>query len=332
MSSRTAAAHKAIAAAWEKEQELVRQGKGTRDWTPEQQNDILDPERGKAYDADGRAFDGQHMKSVSKYPEYQGNPDNIQFLTRQEHLEAHKGSWQNPSNWYYDPVTKQFLDFAENELIPCKTIKLSNPIIGVEFQSEEPPETDVSHEVNSPIALDSSTTKISAPKSEGAENQKHRIDIKSAFQSAMGTAGQIYTKHKPLIHGTLKFIGVGLAYIGLKAISESLTNGSDENGSSSDSDFDWSSQFDRSPDSTAETITDIEDSIPEETFQKEKRASPAEHTVPGHGQHYWKGGQRIWVEKEDYSRGGKKDEEQSLRNIAYSVEANNPTTVPTLTN
>lgn len=131
MSSRTAAAHKAIVAAWEKEQELVRQGKGTRDWTPEQQNDILDPERGKAYDADGRAFDGQHMKSVSKYPEYQGNPDNIQFLTRQEHLEAHKGSWQNPSNWYYDPVTKQFLDFAENELIPCKVIPLSNPVIPI---------------------------------------------------------------------------------------------------------------------------------------------------------------------------------------------------------
>ena len=126
MSSRTAAAHKAIVAAWEKEQELVRQGKGTRDWTLEQQNDILDPDRGKAYDADGRAFDGQHMKSVAKYPEHQGDPDNIQFLTRQEHLEAHKGSWQNQTNWYYDPATKQFFEFDENELIPCKIIELSN--------------------------------------------------------------------------------------------------------------------------------------------------------------------------------------------------------------
>lgn len=131
MSSRTATAHKAIVAAWEKEQELVRQGKGTRDWTLEQQNDILDPERGKAYDADGRAFDGQHMKSVEKYPEHQGNPDNIQFLTRQEHLEAHKGSWQNQTNWYYDPVTKHFFEFDENELIPCKIIELSNPVIPI---------------------------------------------------------------------------------------------------------------------------------------------------------------------------------------------------------
>ena len=309
MSSRTAAAHKAIVAAWEKEQELVRQGKGTRDWTVEQQNDILDPERGKAYDADGRAFDGQHMKSVAKYPEYQGNPDNIQFLSRQEHLEAHKGSWQNPSNWYYDPVTKQFYDFAENELIPCKVIRLSNPIKGMEFLSEEHSKTEASHEVNSPSGPGPSTIKISDPKSKGAEKQKHRIDIKSAFQSAMGTAGQIYTKHKPAIDRTLQFIGIGLAYVGLKAISESLTNDSGENGSSTDSYSDCSSQLVRSSDSTMETITDIEDSTSEDAFQKGKRASPAEHTVPGHGQHYWKGGQRMWVEKEDYSRGGKKGEE-----------------------
>ena len=131
MSSRTVEAHKAIAAAWEKEQELVRQGKGTRDWTPEQQKDILDPECGKAYDDDGRACEGQHMKSVAKYPEHQGHPDNIQFLTRQEHLEAHKGSWQNPTNWYYDPAGKQFFEFDENELIPCKIIELSNPIIPI---------------------------------------------------------------------------------------------------------------------------------------------------------------------------------------------------------
>lgn len=309
MSSRTAAAHKAIVAAWEKEQELVRQGKGTRDWTLEQQNDILDPERGKAYDADGRAFDGQHMKSVAKYPEYQGNPDNIQFLTRQEHLEAHKGSWQNQTNWYYDPVTKQFFEFGENELIPCKVIPLSTPIKGMDFQAKECPKDEVSQEVNSDSILDSSTLNVTDPIREGTVKQKHGIDIKSAFHSAIGTAGQIYTKHKPLIHGALKFIGIGLAYVGLKAIGESITNGSGENGSSTDSNFDWLSQFDRSSNDTTETITDVDDSGSEDASQKEKRASPAEHTVPGHGQHYWKGGQRVWVEKEDYSRGGKKGEE-----------------------
>ena len=51
MSRRTAEASKAIAVAWENEQKLVQEGKGTRDWTPEQQKDIL--ERGKAYDENG---------------------------------------------------------------------------------------------------------------------------------------------------------------------------------------------------------------------------------------------------------------------------------------
>ena len=41
------------------------------------------------------------MKSDEKYPEYQGDFGNIQFLTRAEHLEAHDGNRQNPSNWYF---------------------------------------------------------------------------------------------------------------------------------------------------------------------------------------------------------------------------------------
>ena len=93
--------NKAIRLAWEREQKLVSEGKGTRDWSQDQQKDILDPDKGKAYDENGRAFEGQHMKSAAEYPEYQGDPDNIQFLTREEHLEAHRGSWQNPTNWYY---------------------------------------------------------------------------------------------------------------------------------------------------------------------------------------------------------------------------------------
>lgn len=141
MSFRTIQATKAVLAAWTREQELVKEGKGTRDWTPKQQQDIL--ERGRAYeyeDADdevGKAFEGQHMKSVESYPEYQGNPDNIQFLTRDEHLAAHDGSWLNPTNWYYDPITKEKTRFAEDELIPCKAIELSEPIIKLKWPSED---------------------------------------------------------------------------------------------------------------------------------------------------------------------------------------------------
>lgn len=122
-----AEADKAIRLAWERERKLVSKGLGTRDWTPEQQQDIL--EYGKAYDDEGKAFEGQHMKSAAQYPEHQSNPDNIQFLTRKEHLEAHNGSWQNPSNWYYDPIEKQFFDFGDGAPIPCKIIKLSCPIV-----------------------------------------------------------------------------------------------------------------------------------------------------------------------------------------------------------
>jgi hypothetical protein len=47
MSRRTSEASKAIRTAWLKEQELVSEGRGTRDWTAEQQEEIL--KLGKAY-------------------------------------------------------------------------------------------------------------------------------------------------------------------------------------------------------------------------------------------------------------------------------------------
>ena len=129
--------NKAIRKAWEKEKLLVQAGKGTRDWTKEQQSDILEPDKGKAYDKQGRAFEGQHMKSVESYSEYQSNPDNIQFLTRTEHLAAHDGSWLNPTNWYYDPITKEKAVFAEDELIPCRVIELSEPLMKLKQPSED---------------------------------------------------------------------------------------------------------------------------------------------------------------------------------------------------
>ena len=78
-------------------------------WTPEQREQLIT--KGKVYDADGKAFIGQHMKSVSGFPDNQGDVDNIQLLSQEEHLEAHKGDWHNVTNWYYDPDTKTFYDF-----------------------------------------------------------------------------------------------------------------------------------------------------------------------------------------------------------------------------
>lgn len=126
MSRRTSKSNKAISAAWSHEQDLVREGKGTRDWTPEQQQDIL--ERGKAHDENGKAFEGHHMKSAEMYPEYQGDPENIQFLSRDEHFDAHGGSFRNATNGYYDYNTRQTTDFGANKYEPCKVIDLSEPI------------------------------------------------------------------------------------------------------------------------------------------------------------------------------------------------------------
>jgi hypothetical protein len=69
------------------------------------------------------------MKSVSAYPEYAGDSKNIQFLTRQEHIEgAHKGSTRNPTNGYYNPVTKRMSNFGDNAPRKTKIIELSKPL------------------------------------------------------------------------------------------------------------------------------------------------------------------------------------------------------------
>lgn len=126
MSKRTAAASKAVRMAWEKERQLVLEGKGTRDWTAEQQQTIV--EKGIAYDDEGKAYQGQHMKSVEAFPEYQNDPENIQLLTRQEHLDAHRGNWQNPTNWYYDPNAGVFIVFGDSLYRPPKISELSDPV------------------------------------------------------------------------------------------------------------------------------------------------------------------------------------------------------------
>lgn len=127
MSNRTAEANRAISKAWQREQELVRLGQGTRNWTPEQQQSIL--EFGKAYDENGKAFEGHHMKSVEQFPNDQGNAENIQFLSRDEHRLAHNGSFQNSTNGCYDPKTGKTKDFGYNPVEPCKIISLDDPVV-----------------------------------------------------------------------------------------------------------------------------------------------------------------------------------------------------------
>lgn len=241
MSRRTFEANKAILAAWEREQNLVREGKGTRDWTQEQQQDILD--KGKAYDDNGRAFEGQHMKSVEKYPEYQGDPNNIQFLTKAEHLEAHQGNWQNPTNWCYEPVSKQFFAFGECELIPCEIIELSNPVVTVEVSPvNTETETEIHKEAlkeqssgtDPPIDV-STDNQPSVPKpTKNSSAQKHsKGTVMDGFVNAVNAVKDFSDKHPVLTTVVEVGLGITVAVVTGKVIDTKIK--SKPSGSSSHS-------------------------------------------------------------------------------------------------
>lgn len=117
----------AVKEAWEHECELVRQGLGTRDWTPEQQEVIL--AGGRPKDENGKTFEGHHMYSVSANEEQAGNWKNIQFLTRDEHIKgAHGGSTKNKTTGRYNPETGETLPFEGGEPTGPEVRPLSNPI------------------------------------------------------------------------------------------------------------------------------------------------------------------------------------------------------------
>ena len=108
----------AVRKAWKEEQARVESGHGTRLWTKEQQKEIL--ERGSVH-----GYEGHHMKSVSLYPEQAGNPENIQFLSEDEHLYgAHGGDYHNLTNGYYDPYTQTMKEFDGDELKELPTYDL----------------------------------------------------------------------------------------------------------------------------------------------------------------------------------------------------------------
>lgn len=99
---------KAVANAWKNEKNLVVDGKGTRDWSQKEQREIISKGRATGYQ-------GHHMKSVDGHNSKAGDASNIQFLTRNEHLAAHKGDFHNNTNGYYDPSTGNTHDFGRNK-------------------------------------------------------------------------------------------------------------------------------------------------------------------------------------------------------------------------
>lgn len=111
----------AVRQAWKEEKNRVLEGYGTRKWTLNEQKELL--ERGAI-----SGYTGHHMKSVSLYPEYAGNPKNIQFLSAEEHMYgAHEGSYHNLTNGYYNPETKTMNKFGDElEEIPVYELSQYN--------------------------------------------------------------------------------------------------------------------------------------------------------------------------------------------------------------
>lgn len=102
----------AVDKAWAAEVELIRAGKGTRQWTVAEQKELLGTGRVEGYH-------GHHMQSVKTHPENAGNKDNIQFLSYDEHINgAHKGNTRNSTDGYYDPQTGQMHEFKDGKLAP----------------------------------------------------------------------------------------------------------------------------------------------------------------------------------------------------------------------
>ena len=123
----------AVADFWTHEQELIKNGQSTRDWTPEQIEDILhiSEKTGKmsingdvTYDIDGESYYGHHMLNVAEHPEYAGDWRNIQALNHQEHYAgAHGGNTTNPTNGFYDVETGKTEEINVSKLEQYSSVK-----------------------------------------------------------------------------------------------------------------------------------------------------------------------------------------------------------------
>jgi len=269
MSARTSEANKAIALAWVKEQQLIREGKGTRNWTLEQQQDILN--RGKAYSDDGKAFEGHHMKSAEKFPACQCDPDNIQFLSKSEHFAAHGGNFRNSTNGRFNPATGETIDFGANKYEPCEILELGESIMGTSGQKQNIIE----------IADTSTVVKAVDAKTAAATGSINSAKIRFFGTAKRFTAIAVssYIRNKKVIDPILKAFVLAAVIVAKESLGRNsvITN-------RNDTDVDAYSACD-SGTGENENITG--------------RSSPSEHIVSPHKQRY----NREWRDKKAYLRG-----------------------------
>lgn len=121
----------AVRQAWKLEKNRVLSGYGTRNWSKEEQKELI---------SEGyvQGYEGHHMKSVSMFPEYAGNPMNIQFLSESEHLYgAHQGNYHYPTNGYYDPETRVMHEFDGENIEELPTVIFGASEISVESEPDK---------------------------------------------------------------------------------------------------------------------------------------------------------------------------------------------------
>ena len=139
---------------------------------------------------------------------------------------------------------------------------------------------------------------VSNPKLDIKQSGGFGNTVKKAFKAVVD-----FSNRHPVLTGIVKAVGVA----GLAATADAVANGGrSSSGDSSSGDYSYTPSrtgSDTFDDSYDETLTGDVD-----TDTSAERSSAKEHTVRPHGQHYIKNGERVWIEKEAYPRGGKKDE------------------------
>jgi len=100
---------KAVRDAWKQESELVKAtGRGTREWKPHEIRSLLKDQKVKGYE-------GHHIRSVNSHsPKWAADPRNIEFVTRNEHLQRHGGDFHNPTTGKLIDREKLAKQYAKN--------------------------------------------------------------------------------------------------------------------------------------------------------------------------------------------------------------------------
>jgi len=239
----------------------------------------------------------------------------IDSLSYPEHQEAHKGNWKIPSNWHYDPATKEYTEFGEGKFIPCKVISLSEPI---QVPTVEAQKSNIETEYPAQIATEP-TTKQNPPsqrreETQRSQNDPHKQTMPSSPPERHESIGDRILHIVKVMqdfgerHPVLATIGKVAGAAGLAIAGEALASGGRKSGGGSSYESEGDSDSSSDDDHNNFTNMDNGGSLSDSRNYPEERSSPSEHTVPGHGQHYHTRDGVIWKEKESYQRGGKRSD------------------------